>query len=150
MHMQYSAVAKKTKEDARHTSVLFTGTIKLPNSAFRLSKTNYYKLIITKFSQLYLFCFTYTLQLATSRIIKSKENHPLQHFLRQLFVPENCQFSSHFSSSYIYVYLSCVKITFPVSVAFKFETAIVQGCYVNQITFLTESLTIKQFTIIML
>ena len=50
MYMQYSAVAKKTKEDAQHTSVLFTGTIKLPNSAFCFSKTNYYKLIFTKFS----------------------------------------------------------------------------------------------------
>ena len=33
------SVAKKTKEDARHTSVLFTGTVKLLNSAFRISKT---------------------------------------------------------------------------------------------------------------
>ena len=37
-HSSVSA-AKKTKEDARHTSVLFTGTIKLPNSAFCISKT---------------------------------------------------------------------------------------------------------------
>ena len=33
------SAAKKTKEDARHTSVLFTGTVKLPNSAFCISKT---------------------------------------------------------------------------------------------------------------
>ena len=33
------SVAKKTKEDARHTSVLFTGTVKLPNSVFHISKT---------------------------------------------------------------------------------------------------------------
>ena len=39
-------VAKKTKEDTQHTSVLFTGTVKL-NSAFRISKTT--KLISTKF-----------------------------------------------------------------------------------------------------
>ena len=32
------SVAKKTKEDLQHTSVLFTGTIKLPNSAFHISK----------------------------------------------------------------------------------------------------------------
>ena len=37
-HSSVSA-AKKTKEDARHTSVLFTGTVKLPNSAFCISKT---------------------------------------------------------------------------------------------------------------
>ena len=33
------SVAKKTKEDVRHTSVLFTGTVKLPTSAFCISKT---------------------------------------------------------------------------------------------------------------
>ena len=32
------SVAKKTK-DVQHTSVLFTGTINLPNSAFCISKT---------------------------------------------------------------------------------------------------------------
>ena len=37
-HSSVSA-AKKTKEDARHTSVLFTGNVKLPNSAFCISKT---------------------------------------------------------------------------------------------------------------
>ena len=37
-HSSVSA-AKKPKEDARHTSVLFTGTVKLPNSAFYISKT---------------------------------------------------------------------------------------------------------------
>ena len=45
IHSSVSA-AKKTK-DARHTSVLFTGTVKLPNSAFCISKTT--KLISTKF-----------------------------------------------------------------------------------------------------
>ena len=30
---------RKTKEDVKHTSVLFTGTINLPNSAFCISKT---------------------------------------------------------------------------------------------------------------
>ena len=33
------STAKKTKEDMRHTNVLFTGTVKLPNSAFCISKT---------------------------------------------------------------------------------------------------------------
>ena len=33
------SAAKKMKKDTRHTSVLFTGTIKLPNSAFYISKT---------------------------------------------------------------------------------------------------------------
>ena len=37
-HNSVSA-AKKTKEDVRHTSVLFTGTVKLPNSALCISKT---------------------------------------------------------------------------------------------------------------
>ena len=41
------SVAKKTKEDAWYTSVLFTGTVKLPNSAFRISKIA--KQICTKF-----------------------------------------------------------------------------------------------------
>ena len=41
------AVAKKTKEDVWHTSVLFTGTVKSPNSAFCISKT--VKPISTKF-----------------------------------------------------------------------------------------------------
>ena len=33
------SAAKKTKEDAWHTSVLYTSTVKLPNSAFCISKT---------------------------------------------------------------------------------------------------------------
>ena len=41
------SMAKKTKEDTQHTSVLFTGTVKLPNSAFRISKT--FEPISTKF-----------------------------------------------------------------------------------------------------
>ena len=48
-------VTKKTK-DARHTSVLFTGNIKLPNSAFHISKTT--KLISTKF--IYFLPYVYT------------------------------------------------------------------------------------------
>ena len=38
-HSSVSA-AKKPEEEASHTSVLFTGTVKLPNSAFCISKTN--------------------------------------------------------------------------------------------------------------
>ena len=37
-HSSVSA-AKKPNEDARHTSVLFTGNVKLPNSAICISKT---------------------------------------------------------------------------------------------------------------
>ena len=40
--------AKKTKEDVQHKSVLFTGTTKLPNSAFCISKTT--KPISTNFA----------------------------------------------------------------------------------------------------
>ena len=46
MHSSVSA-AKKSKEDVRHISVLFTGTVKFPDSAFCISKTT--KLISTKF-----------------------------------------------------------------------------------------------------
>ena len=45
-HSSVSA-AKKTKEDMWHTCVLFTGIIKLPNSAFCISNTT--KLISAKF-----------------------------------------------------------------------------------------------------
>ena len=54
-HSSVSA-AKKTKEDAWHTSVLFTGTIKLPNSAFCTSKTTI--LISVKFA--YFLPYIYT------------------------------------------------------------------------------------------
>ena len=54
-HSSVSA-AKKPKEDARHTSVLFTGTVKLPNSAFCISKTT--KPISTKFT--YFLPYIYT------------------------------------------------------------------------------------------
>ena len=47
---------KKTKEYMWHTSVLFTGTIKLPNSTFHISKTT--KLISTKF--IYFLPYIYT------------------------------------------------------------------------------------------
>ena len=40
------SAAKKTKEEVQHTSVLFTGAVKLPNSAFCISKST--KLISTK------------------------------------------------------------------------------------------------------
>ena len=54
-HSSVSA-AKKTKEDVRYTSVLFTGTVKLPNSAFCISKTT--KQISTKFT--YFLPYIYT------------------------------------------------------------------------------------------
>ena len=53
-HSSVSA-AKKAK-DAQHTSVLFTGAAKLPNSAFCISKTT--KLISTKF--IYFLPYIYT------------------------------------------------------------------------------------------
>ena len=64
-HSSVSA-AKKTKEDVQNTSVLFTGTIKLPNSAFCISKTT--NPISTKF--IYFLPYMYT----TSHI-KIAENH---------------------------------------------------------------------------
>ena len=55
------SMAKKTKKDMRRTSVLFTGTAKLPNSVFCISKTT--KPISTKliyvFSALHIHYFTY-------------------------------------------------------------------------------------------
>ena len=63
-HSSVSA-AKKTKKDVRHTSVLFTGTVKLLNSAFCISKTT--KPISTK--------FTYFLPyICTTSHIKIEEN----------------------------------------------------------------------------
>ena len=51
------SAAKKTKEeDMRHTTVLFTGTVKLPNSAFYISKTT--KLISTKFTYVLRYIYT--------------------------------------------------------------------------------------------
>ena len=54
-HSSVSA-AKKTKEDARYTSVLFTGTVKLPNPAFCISKTT--MLISTTFVYFLLYIYT--------------------------------------------------------------------------------------------
>ena len=53
---QSSVSAAKTTKDTQHTSVLFTGTVKLPNSAFCISKTT--KPISTN---LYIFCLTCTI-----------------------------------------------------------------------------------------
>ena len=50
------SVATKMKNDARDTSVLFTGTINLQNSAFHISKVT--KLISTKF--IYFLPYIYT------------------------------------------------------------------------------------------
>ena len=54
----YSRVSatKKAKEDVQHASVLFTGTVKLPNSAIHISKTT--KPISTKF--IYFLPYIYT------------------------------------------------------------------------------------------
>ena len=78
-HTSSVSAAKKTKEDAHHTSVLFTGIIKLPNSAFRISETT--KPISTKF--IYIFCLTYKLLY----ISKLKE---ITSALLEIIVPEIC------------------------------------------------------------
>ena len=54
-HSSVSA-AKETKKHVRHTSVLFSDTAKLPNSAFCISKTT--KPISTKF--IYFLPYIYT------------------------------------------------------------------------------------------
>ena len=71
------SVAKKPKEDARHTSVLFTGTVKLANSAICIFKTT------LPISNLHIFCLTYT-QLHISKL---KE---IASVVLKIFVPENC------------------------------------------------------------
>ena len=56
-HILVCQQPRKQKKDVRHTSVLFTGTIKLLNSAFSISKT--IKPISTKF--IYLLPYIYTI-----------------------------------------------------------------------------------------
>ena len=70
------SVAKKTKEDVRHTRMLFTGTVKFPNSAFCISKTT--KPISTKFILFLLYIYT------TSRI-QIKE---IASVVLEIYVPE--------------------------------------------------------------
>ena len=69
---------RSRKRDARHTSMLFIGIIKLPNSACCISKTA--KLISTKFIYLLLYIYT-TLHIKILKEIVSA-------FLK-IFVPEN-------------------------------------------------------------
>ena len=69
---------KKPKEDMRHTSVLFTGTINLPNSAFCISKT-------TKLSLLIYFLH-YVHNYTLLHISKLKK---IDSVLLEIFVPEN-------------------------------------------------------------
>ena len=90
---------KQKKTCDTHASVSLTGTTKLPNSAFHISKTS--KPISTKF--IYFLPYIY----ATSHI-KIEEHH------FKIFVPENCPIFFTFSSFYIklQIYLTCVKITF--------------------------------------
>ena len=64
-HSSVSA-AKKTKKDVWHTSMLFTGTAMLPNSAFCISKTT--NPISTKF--IYFLPYIYTIS-----HIKFEGNH---------------------------------------------------------------------------
>ena len=79
-HSSVSA-AKKTKEDARHTSVLFTGTVKLPNSAFCISKTTLP--ISTKFT--YFLPYIYIHMLLHISNLKD-----ITLVVLEIFVPENC------------------------------------------------------------
>ena len=73
---------RSRKQDTRHTSMLFIGIIKLPNSACCISKTT--KLISTKFIYLLLY-------------ISKFSRKSFQHFSRYLFLKIS-QFPSHFSS----------------------------------------------------
>ena len=108
-HSSVSA-AKKTKKDVPHTSVLFTGTAKLPNLAFCISKIS--KPISTKFIHFLPYIYT-----TSHTVLKLKE---IASAVLETLVPKNCQFSSHFSSSTkLQIHLSCIKITFP---CFKFRT----------------------------
>ena len=108
------SAAKKTKEDVWHTSVLFTGTIKLPNSAFHISKTT--KLISTKF--VYIFAL-YTHYFTLSKL---KE---ITSVLLEIFVPKNCPIFFNFFFFFFactklqIIYLSHIKITFPCFDLFK-------------------------------
>ena len=100
-HSSVSA-AKKTKEDMWHTSVLFTDTAKLPNSAFCISQTtNPISIRIYILSALHIHYFTF-----------KNWRKLLQYFMTYLFL-KIALFSSHFSSMHKNIYLSCMKITFP-------------------------------------
>ena len=92
-HSSVSA-AKKTKEDVWHTSVLFTGAVKLPNSAFCISKTT--KPISTKFT--YFLPYIYT----TSHI-KIEGNSFSSYIVLEIFVPENCLIFFTSSPSHKYI-----------------------------------------------
>ena len=70
------SVAKKTKEDARHTSVLFTGTIKC-----QIEPSVSPKLLHRFLPNLHIFCLTYS-QLHISKL---KE---IALVVLEIFVPE--------------------------------------------------------------
>ena len=79
------SVAKKTI-DAWHTSVLFTSTIKLPNSAFHITKT---KLISTKFIYIYIYIYIYIFCLTYTPLHIPKLKEIALAFL-EILIPENC------------------------------------------------------------
>ena len=83
---RHVSVAKKMKKDMQHTSALFTGNLKLPNSAFCISKTT--KPISTKF----IFFLPY---ICTTLHIKVKGNR--FSIFQNLFL-KIVKFPSHFSS----------------------------------------------------
>ena len=91
-HSSVSA-AKKTKEDVWHTSVLFTSTVKLSNSASVSPK------LLSQFPpNLYISCLTY----AKFHIIKLKE---IASVVLEIFVPKNCSifFTFFFAQNYKYI-----------------------------------------------
>ena len=100
-HSSVSA-AKKTKEEAQHTSVLFAGTVKLPNSTFCISKTT--KLICTK--SLYFLPYIYTtshIKIKVNRFNSSRDicSWKLSNILHIFILCTKLQ-----------IHLSRVKITF--------------------------------------
>ena len=103
-HSSVSA-AKKTKEDARHTSVLFTGSVKLPNLAFCISKTT--KPISTKFT--YVLPYIYT----TSHIKIEGNSLSSSQDICSWKLPDFLHIFLLILRTKLQIYLSCIKMTFP-------------------------------------
>ena len=101
------SAAKKTKKDLQHTSVLFTGAVKLLNSAFHISKTT--KPISTK--------FIYFLPYSTYTLLHTSKLKEIALALLEIFVPKICPifftFFFSFAQNYKYITLSRIKIPFP-------------------------------------
>ena len=102
-HSSVSA-AKKTKEDVQHTSVLFTGTVKLPNSAFCISETT--MPISTKFTYSVPYIYT-TLHI---KIESNSFSSSWDIFSRKLLDFLHIFLLLH---TKLQIYLSRIKTTFP-------------------------------------